>query len=128
MADMKNRTPFYGAVPTSTAEIKKVIIQSHSYSEDETVIGTWIDGRPIYRKLFNISTTNITANTWTNLVDLTGYNADNLVNYTIYRGPDYHQIYTPLSAQISADKFMSWDNTAETGMRAVVLEYTKGGA
>lgn len=29
--------------------------QGDSYSTEETVIGTWIDGKPIYRKVFNLN-------------------------------------------------------------------------
>ena len=32
--------------------VKAVIDTIHSYSTEETIVGTWIDGKPIYRKVF----------------------------------------------------------------------------
>lgn len=31
--------------------VNKVTKKSNKYSTDETVVGTWVDGRPIYRKV-----------------------------------------------------------------------------
>lgn len=52
------------------------MIQSHNtstddYSTEETVIGTWIDGKPIYRRIFG-PTTNVTdnSNTYQSLSEL----------------------------------------------------------
>jgi hypothetical protein len=33
--------------------------QANTYSTDETVIGTWINGKPIYRKVFEINKTDL---------------------------------------------------------------------
>lgn len=43
------------------------------YSENEVKIGTWIDGKPLYRKVFTI--TNLTSSN-TNLVDVSGLSID----------------------------------------------------
>lgn len=54
------------------------------YSTNETKIGTWIDGKPIYRKTFNV--TSVT-NTNSDLVDISGLNVDNMVKlYGIING------------------------------------------
>lgn len=37
---------------------------AHHYSTSEKVIGTWIDGKPLYEKVFEQTTLNLTANTW----------------------------------------------------------------
>lgn len=34
------------------------------YSTEETIIGTWIDGKPLYRKVFNVAF-NLEGATWT---------------------------------------------------------------
>lgn len=39
-------------------EIKEKIDEITTYSTDETRVGTWIDGKPIYRKSFNRNFTN----------------------------------------------------------------------
>ena len=50
-----------------------------TYSTSETKVGTWIDGRPIYRKV--IQTTNVTFNGYTMLaID----NNTNLIKYEVY--------------------------------------------
>lgn len=45
----------------------------HNYSTEEQVIGTWIDGKPLYRKTIKIE--NVTASSH---VDLTSLNIENL--------------------------------------------------
>ena len=54
----------------------------NSYSTDEQVVGTWIDGKPLYQKTLNIDlTTKSTINTdrqWVVLQDLSSLNADEL--------------------------------------------------
>lgn len=49
------------------------------YSTTETVIGKWIDNKPIYRKV--IQTTNVTFNDYT---FLTIDNNTNLIKYEVY--------------------------------------------
>lgn len=51
-----------------------------NYSEEEQVIGTWIDGKPIYRKVSNIQIP--TSNSF--YIDLSSYfpNVETLVNAT----------------------------------------------
>lgn len=43
----------------SAAKTKAEIDAKHKYSTEETVIGKWIDGKPIYRKVINISPKNL---------------------------------------------------------------------
>ena len=35
------------------------------YSTNEQIIGTWIDGKPLYQRTFDIGSTNISYNSWT---------------------------------------------------------------
>jgi len=48
------------------------ITKGETYSTEETVIGTWIDGKPIYRKVYNITGSNLTQ-------DVTDLHIDTLV-------------------------------------------------
>lgn len=41
-----------------------------SYSTNETVVATWIDGKPIYKKTYVLTNTTIQATTWTDLFDI----------------------------------------------------------
>lgn len=55
----------------------------HTYSTNEIRIGTWIDGKPIYRKVFNIASPQSSN---TNYVDVSGYNMDRVIRlYGYYK-------------------------------------------
>ncbi len=45
--------------PTVAGTIAKKLKDANTYSTDEVVIGTWIDGKPVYEKTFSLSTQNI---------------------------------------------------------------------
>lgn len=47
------------------------VANKNVYSTSETRIGTWIDGKPLYREVFNITNP---AETNTDYIDLTSYN------------------------------------------------------
>lgn len=50
-----------------------------NYSTDEVEIGTWIDGRPLYRKIYNV--TSVSAiDTYSTVVDITSLNVSELVS------------------------------------------------
>ena len=49
------------------------------YSEDETIIGTWIDGKPVYRKVCNMSGPTNTSTSTT--YDISNLNIDTIVKY-----------------------------------------------
>lgn len=59
---------------------KPVLGTSGVYSTQETVIGTWIDGKPIYRKVFPFTIT-LSYSDWRPAIDLTGLNIDYLITY-----------------------------------------------
>lgn len=40
-----------------------------NYSEEETIIGTWIDGRKVYQKVFIVDSLNVTASSTATYVD-----------------------------------------------------------
>lgn len=59
----------------SVNAVKNYVDEKNTYSTDEAVIGTWIDRKPIYRKVVSVSNTEISVNTSiptgiTNLEDL----------------------------------------------------------
>ena len=49
------------------------------YSLEETVVGTWIDGKPIYRKTLFLHK-SLTAGAWTLLCDISGLNIETIIN------------------------------------------------
>lgn len=48
----------------------------HTYSTDEILIGTWIDGKPLYRKVYFFD--NLPSNAITEIADVSGLNIDNM--------------------------------------------------
>jgi hypothetical protein len=52
-------------------EIKTCVNDNCTYSTSEICIGEWIDGKPLYRKVFNITNPSETN---TDYIDLTSYN------------------------------------------------------
>ena len=56
-------------IDESSVNINRILCEKSVYSEEETVIGTWIDGKPLYRKSFIVK--GITAVSYTHsLADL----------------------------------------------------------
>ena len=107
--------------------------ENQIYSYDETPIGTWIDGKPIYRKSFNY-----TATTGEVIVaDLSSLNIDTVChmygnfkdgNALIESIPFYlHSAYTVTPFYKLTDKSLrltvNISNLSGTGV--VIIEYTK---
>ena len=69
-------------IPTKIIGIK--LIESptqitNKYSTEETVVGEWIDGKKIYRKVFEYN-----MNTTSASIDLSSYNIDTMISQTGY--------------------------------------------
>lgn len=116
------------ATPAGSGDISDVgalITRNASYSETETLTGgTWIDNKPIYRKVFTWPNVGL-ASGWNNVIQLTAdFNPETLVNarwltttsgvgvsfgfFRIYNG--YIQFYSP---------GVTWECSG------AILEYTK---
>ena len=65
----------------SVNAVKNYVDKKQTYSTDETVIGKWIDGKPIYRKVIN-STCPSKSATWATISS--NLNADEILSYTGY--------------------------------------------
>ena len=103
------------------------------YSTNETVIGTWIDGKPLYRKCFNYTAT--TGDIF--VADLSSLNIDTVCYmYGTFKDgssiiesiPFYlHSQYTIAPFYKLADKSLRLTaNIANlTGTGVVIIEYTK---
>lgn len=62
-------------VATTLEQLKTDVENKHTYSTEEQVIGTWIDGKPLYRKTLVYNG----AVTGTNYIDLTSLNYEFIV-------------------------------------------------
>jgi hypothetical protein len=60
------------------------IVNNSSYSEEEQVIGTWIDDKPVYRKVFNFTSPkggeDDQGRCWQGFATLSEHNIDKVIN------------------------------------------------
>lgn len=71
VADYKNITPVLNKM------LDVVGPTGVNYSKDEQVIGTWIDGRPIYQKTYETITPSTSSES--TLIDISGMKLDNVL-------------------------------------------------
>ena len=105
------------------------------YSTDEQVIGTWIDGKPLYRKVFkNVAVPS--GSTWTTMIDLSDLRPEHL---SINLNSDFYITIDPAKVRFIIDSQMYF-STALNGNNLItyinnnsysyifsnlILEYTK---
>lgn len=104
----------------------------NKYSTDEIRIGTWIDGKPIYRKTFDLIGPS-SSDTNTKLVDVSELNISEIVNFLGHvekRFPINYYI-------VSTDYSVVWSDSEYTGIFSrvgkirtntnmrLIIEYTK---
>lgn len=105
------------------------------YSTNETVIGTWVDGKPLYRKVFkNIAVPY--GSSWTTMIDLSSLNPEHLsinTNSEFYIVSDASRAMPIINAQtyfaisLSGNNLMTYINNRSFNymFSNLVLEYTK---
>ena len=57
--------------------VNKVTKKNNKYSTNETVIGTWIDGKPLYRKVFKETNYTISSSQY-HYIDISTMDIDNI--------------------------------------------------
>ena len=130
-------TPLTTGLPEDCSQainqLNASLVNLNTYSTTEKVIGTWIDGKPIYRKCFNVGTlTNDTS--WRSLA----HGISNLGIVTLLIGrvtstSDSRQYTIPIYRPSTFGITLGCDNTNIyytnnwiTGSSAVfIIEYTK---
>ena len=118
------------------------INQGNTYSTSETLTGkTWIDGKPIYRKVFTGNMTN-TTNEWVNLQKCNLNNVDNIINISgtikntssdrrvlptsAYESTSYYCTFSYLGQTDYLQCYINgWTYTTFGFKYIVVIEYTK---
>lgn len=126
-------------VPTPTEDSQvanKQYVDEHGkevYSTEETVIGTWIDGKPIYRKIYNIE--SIKSNEWSftnNIVKNLDYCCK--INGIVYNLPSYTKTSFVSVPGVNSNVGLSIDykpgiyvtESSYNGCQAyLIVEYTK---
>jgi hypothetical protein len=95
-----------------------------NYSTDEQVIGTWIDGKPLYRRTFNNLSISLSGNSWTS-TGITIPNAKPIKIDGISGSGNLDTIV--LSASIESNGELSVFNvrSATTTCATLTIQYTK---
>ena len=123
---------------TKTTDVSVNIGSDTDYSETEKIVGTWVDGKPLYQKTIDCgvmpnSTTKTVAHNISNIasiVSLTGVaqNGDNVSGFiplplTMVGSSTTYQIY--MKATYTDIVFKSDSNMSEFSKSYVTLQYTK---
>ena len=97
------------------------------YSKDETVVGTWINGKPIYRKVIVLDHSIETSsyNTWVDVYDVSSLNVDYLVNVIVSSGGD-NTMRNSTSLWAVRDNYLKeWAYHDFNSVKIIIMEYTK---
>ena len=132
----------YTARPTATSENEIIAYQDiylaprHQYSTEEHVVGTWIDGKPIYQKTFVLPT--VTSNTNIELavnVDeivshdehwTSGTGSNEIIHSTQYYFSSNDNVYISVYVRKSTDKLGTYISYSGTRSNFVItVRYTK---
>ena len=113
--------------PTNTSLLCciKATPQGHQYSEKEQIVGTWIDGKPLYQKTFDFgSNINIDTSSWTVISSIDTSNIALIVDNTCTRadGVNYVICVSPLG---NGNKLELKGCTTNPLIRYCTIRYTK---
>ena len=108
-------------------EIKSVVnanandlVESTTYSTTEQVVGTWINNKPIYRKVYSISGT-MAQNAWTTLLSIS--NVDTLVK-GLMGGSSNNCVWNDVLLRVVNNNLQYYCPLSHT-YTWVIIEYTK---
>ena len=114
----------------SEGESKKIQVQdlnNPNYSETEQKTGgTWIDGKPIYRKVWTGLSVGVSSGSWQNLNLSNLPSIDNLIKGVAIRsatGDKY--VYNFISFRWNNSNLYYKSTNAENAITDVIIEYTK---
>ena len=95
------------------------------YSEEEKIIGTWVNGKPLYRKVFLLSNPiAYPANAWSNMFDVSSYNIEKLINSSILCTQNISSLGVGY-IQVLNTNLQIWPVAASMYTEGIILEYTK---
>lgn len=96
------------------------------YSTTETRIGTWVDGRPIYRKYYSVSV-SLPSNVWTDISSVPTNTCKIIINAKAYYGSGNMMAMFNVNVKKTDDGKVQFMNLTSGTINptAFVLEYTK---
>ena len=94
------------------------------YSTNETVVGTWIDGKPIYQKTYQLSTAlSLTSNTWIETSIPIG-DMDSVINCNAKNGITYSGDLL-CGIDVGSNVRVLSTRTATHNINCITIQYTK---
>lgn len=107
-----------------SGKLNPFAIPTVHYSENEQVIGTWIDGSTLYQKTWDLGS-DVTVGSWTSVVDVSGYNIDVLVNsISVQNSKAISQIEYWVDGTTLKGNSLRNNNQADY-VRYLTIQYTK---
>lgn len=105
-----------------------IYFSNNSYSEEEQIVGQWVDGKPVYQKVFTLKSSTASLETGISNVDtvvrLYGLEKDGLNND--YQMPYANGSYTrTLYYNKSSDTIKIAGSSATINYSTIVFQYTK---
>ena len=119
------RTSYYATIQyTKTTDSAVSIGSDTDYSTTEKIVGTWIDGKPLYQRTFNIASnsyiTNANSRSNSIIADLSSSNIDYLIiKNAVYHATNGNYEYFPYSyidsnGDLQRIMWLDWvDNTSQ---------------
>lgn len=118
-------------MPTDFASaVGDVVVEKNAYSTNEIVVGKWIDGKPIYRKVIvALNQSTISAGEWVTMGTISDIDSLSDVRVTDCGSSSF--MFTNLIARKNGSNVQilvtgqGWSASASGSTRYVIIEYTK---
>lgn len=98
------------------------------YSTEETCIGTWIDGKPLYQRLFEFgSAVTVSNNSWTDTpISISGNDIDTIVSADGYTANKKAHWNVDTSLEVSSYVALLTGRNGDTiSVKSLLMQYTK---
>ena len=97
---------------------------SDNYSENETKVGTWIDGRPVYQKVIMTNQFTTKNKAWFTIADVSGLNIDKLIDTTILGAQNTSSLINAVIQVVNGNLQVYTDDYTMVGNGAII-KYVK---
>ncbi len=91
-----------------------------NYSETETKIGTWIDGRPVYQKVIMTNQFTTKNKAWFTIADVSGLNIDKLIDTTILGAQNTSSLINAVIQVVNGNLQVYTDDYTMVGNGAII--------
>ena len=118
-------------IMTSGEIVQGNFVQSpNCYSTSETIIGRWVDGKPLYQKTWIGLNVTPGYNAWTNVVNTSSLNIDRMIFIKNLNRSDGHLIFDGggLEFFLDDDKYIKAEYSQNVNRRTIhtiTIQYTK---